>query len=108
MGFRQVAPGLLVSDRVQISIAHPDPCWVIHDKGDKVHGTTSGKLLIFSAEALLRTYLDAVQIPQESTVPTNYTWDELVDKFGAWCSEGIIDHAGQPGFYKHVPLRKGI
>lgn len=111
MGFIQAAPGLLVSDQFTVSIPHPDPCWVIeNEEGNEVMVTSDFQLLGFTTEELLRSFMEAAEVPALGcgVKPVCFTWDELVDKCGGRHTEVIIDHKGAAGFYQSAPLRKGI
>ncbi len=108
MGFYQVAPGLLVSSNIKVEIPHPDPCWVIENKdGTQVVAAGNGKLLLFSSEELLHSFVESAEIPEEICAHS-YTWDELVDRHGESHPYGVIDAKPTSGFLRSVPLRKGI
>ncbi len=103
---RQVAPGILVSEGIKVTIPHPDPCWVI-ESPDKtqVYGQ-DGQIFIFSQEEHLQIFTKAADLAEY--VAVSYTWDALVDRHGALNTRAIVDHTGNPGFYAVVPLEKGI
>lgn len=113
MGFRQVAPGLLVSTDFQITIDHPDPCWIVHDGADPLNAlaTSRGKVLIFSAEELAQAFLKAAGADDEtisSFKTVHLTWDELVNMFAGSHFGAVVDHLGRGGFCAEVPLEKDI
>lgn len=109
MGLRSVAPGLLVSDQIKVEIPHPDPCWVLADSRGIGAATESGKLLVFSNEESARSFMDTANVPSDEYVSTRLSWDELVDKHKPMGYTGTtVDHKGTAGFYRSVPLEKGI
>jgi hypothetical protein len=110
MTFQQVAPGVLVSGDFTVKIPHPDPCWVMENKtATDVIAAGNGKLLIFSTEERLAAFMEAMEdLPVDEIVSTRYTWDALVDKHGTHYPHAVVDHTSEAGFYKSVPLQKGI
>ena len=109
MGFRRLAPGLLVSDQFKVDIPHPDPCWVLANSRGIGAATEGGKLLVFSTEELTRSFMNTANVPIDEYVPTRLSWDELVDKHKPLGYTGTtVDHKGTAGFYQSVPLEKGI
>lgn len=109
MTFRQVAPGIAVSDGFKVNIAHPDPCWIILSKEGLLELTSgSGQILVFSSEEAADACQQANGQPKNSYTVEEFTWDALVDQHGGTFAHAVIDHKGAPGFYATVPLQKGI
>jgi hypothetical protein len=63
-------------------------------------------LLVFSNEQKANDFMN--NRPRIDHRLKQYSWDELVDKFGGRYSNAVVDHRGKIGFYQVVPLRKGI
>jgi hypothetical protein len=109
MGYRIVAPGLLVSDRFKIEMPLPDPCWVIANTTGVAAATPSGKLLGFSTETLLKSFMQTAGVSTDKFSPKRFSWNDMVDAFASLGYTGvIIDHKGVEGFYAVVPLKKNI
>ncbi|XLQ20155.1 MAG: hypothetical protein ACKUBY_00040 [Candidatus Moraniibacteriota bacterium] len=108
MSFKQVGPGLLVdTDKVKVSISHPNPCCVISNSEiTATVATGDGSLLIFSNEKKAQYF-------REKELDNNYvieefSWDDLVDKYAEQYVQALLDHTGDPGFYQNIPLQKNI
>lgn len=113
MGFREIAPGVMVSDGIKVQIPHPDPCWVITNNNDPTVAVSSGPkmLLVFSSREHASSFMDKQDVPEsvkKDFSPVVVTWDELIGMFGELYSACIVDHEGEPGFYAQVPLSKKI
>lgn len=106
-GFKEVVPGVLVSENTKISVSHPDPCYVIHNPEQTASRMIDGgTLLVFSDEKKAGAFMNGE--PEKSYIVKEYSWDDLVDRFTEQVEQVMVDHKGQSGFYSVVPLRKDI
>ena len=87
---------------------HPDPCWMISDPENMnmAPWATNRSLLVFSDEEKARTFLKSW--PAVNHQLKEYSWDELVDKFGSRYPRVMVDFKNEPGLYSIIPLQKGI
>jgi len=110
MGFKVIAPGVLVNTDFEVKIPHPDPCWVLElkDESGAVISKDTRHIYVFTTEELLRTYAEVANVPMDEFHPVAYPWVELVEKCGKCFPGVIIDHTGEPGFFQTVPLQMGI
>lgn len=104
--FKQVAPGVLVREDLQVSIDHPTNCFILRNADDTASLTHGESLSVFSSEENAKAYIEKVGLTGAIIKP--FQWDELVEQFGARFGDCLIDHKGEEGFYGTAPLRKGI
>lgn len=107
-GFEEIVPGVLINTKrdVKVFIPHPDPIWVIKNKEGTALIANCGAIFVFSSEELANKYIEKTKI--DGGFLKCFSWDELVDKFSNFYRNALVDHKGEFGFYKNVPLKKGI
>ncbi len=114
MVIRQIAPGVTVIEEgeigVEISIPHPDPCWVVEMRDGRVIGSRES-LLVFSSDekaAAFITTASAKKALNDDCVPRQYPWNEVVDQFAGQFEAATLDHRGVAGCYRSIPLQKEL
>jgi len=105
--FTHIAPGVtLIGANANIKIAHPEFCYAMSNPEGTQYYESEGSLLIFSNEEIPRTGMNAKGHSDESFALKKFTWDELVDKFSKHYSKVTLDHTGEMGYYRVIPLQK--
>ncbi len=105
--YREIAPGVWVSNDTKVSIAHPDQSWLVATEKQEVISDGRGKVPIFTSEQAATTFIEKTALKDVRPFGP-YGWDELVDMLSDHNHSAIVDHRGEPGFYLHSPLQKGI
>jgi len=105
MSFEQVAPGILVNtDKVEFGLDFVDPCHVVYNlDATQAIANQEGRLLIFSTREKAEYFIEKVRLENHTSV--EFSWDYLVESFSRQCSYALVDHEGEPGFYRTVALR---
>lgn len=87
-----------------IKIEEPNPCWVIRNSNGAGVVARDNFMLVFSSIEKLRYFVTHESL--EDFVPQRFTWENLVETFGGYFSEAIINHTGSKGNFICIPLQK--
>lgn len=88
-------------------IDHPQRAFILRSPDDTASlALGEGELAIFSSAENAQGYIKNTGL--RGAQLRDYSWDELVEKFGEQFARCIVDHKGEPGFYGTAPLIKDI
>ncbi|MFA5934101.1 MAG: hypothetical protein WC795_02685 [Candidatus Paceibacterota bacterium] len=107
-GFKKIAPGVLVNEKVKVSIPHPDLCWIIQDKKEtSTLADNRNNLLIFSEKKKAEDFAKEYDTLKKFSFK-KYPWNELVDRFDKTFINVIVNIEAKAGHYAMVPLCKDV